>query len=78
MGIPVSILNRARADVSLPRSQVSDRASCSGMVDMVAFRRALRWRRAYWPMTARAASRFMPAVICGRYNSSMTYLSRAE
>src|SRR3954453_11783739 len=38
-GIPVSTLNWACADSSLPRSQVTDRRSCSGSVVIVAARR---------------------------------------
>ena len=38
-GMPVSTLNWACADISLPRSQVNDRRSCSGSVDMVSARR---------------------------------------
>ncbi|AGW41859.1 opine oxidase subunit A [Leifsonia xyli subsp. cynodontis DSM 46306] len=34
-GIPVSILNATWAESSFPRSQVSDRASCVGRVDIV-------------------------------------------
>ena len=34
-GMPVSTLNCAWADISLPRSQVSERASCVGRVDIV-------------------------------------------
>lgn len=34
-GMPVSTLNWVWADISLPRSQVSDRASCAGRVDIV-------------------------------------------
>src|SRR5664279_4934548 len=34
-GMPVSTLNWACADISFPRSQVSDRASCPGSVDIV-------------------------------------------
>lgn len=34
-GMPVSTRNCACADISLPRSQVSDRASCAGSVDIV-------------------------------------------
>jgi hypothetical protein len=35
-GSPVSTLNWACADISLPRSQVNDRRSCSGRVVIVA------------------------------------------
>ena len=34
-GMPVSIRNRAQASISLPQSQVTERASCPGNVDVV-------------------------------------------
>ncbi len=34
-GMPVSMVNAAWADISFPRSQVSDRANWAGRVDMV-------------------------------------------
>ena len=37
-GIPVSTLNWAWAESSFPRSQVNDRSSCSGIVDIVVVR----------------------------------------